>query len=559
MFERAIERAVRIAATILLIVASGVPAFAAPPPGTCFAVRPAGSGDAPPADAVCEGVPTGYAKANLWLRVPSLGPDRDRGAALLVGSTRFDGLTAVFRFADGSGEVQSVRQGAFGRHWRLGNQIEFQPDDRTRPPSAIWLKVEGLQSWDLLRLRLVPAERVSRQFDLAAALIGAALALLAVTALYNVALAAAVRRRFFLWHALWATTMVIWGLIWSQGALFVVPQIAGRIASHLSTITACSAILFAALCATDALRAVLSRKVRYAVVGAAVGVVLFGTASVVPGVDLGPISVGLTILTLSVLLAVAAGLVAGWRRGDRSARDLAIAWTVPMMMLGTTQLVDFDTRLFGGGAQIAVLFASAFQALCLSALTTRRLGILRRERDAAIASETALAELAERDALTGLLNRRGFVRRCEKAFGARHEQPFGLLLIDVDRFKRINDRYGHEVGDAVLVRLGQRLHALEGTHDCLAGRLGGEEFLIGISGLPRPALAAFAEHVRATLACTEEGHGACHPRVTVSIGVAWGTGSGPFAALYGRADRALYEAKTDGRDRVMFWSEAPAA
>lgn len=557
MFERAIGQAVRFAAMILLLAAIGAPALAAPPPGTCFAVRPAGSGDDPPSETVCEGVPTGYAHADLWLRVPSFGSDR--GAALLVGSTRFDKLTAIFRFADGSGEVQSVRQGAFGRRWRLGNQIEFQPDDRTRAPSAVWLKVEGLQSWNLLRFRLVPAGLVSRQFDLAAALIGAALALLAVTALYNLALAVAVRRRFFLWHALWATTMVGWGLIWSQGALFVVPQIAGRTASHLSTVAACSAILFAAFCATDALRASLPRRVRQAILGAAIGVVLCGTAAVVPNVDLGPIAVGLTILTLSVLLAVATGLVAGWRRGDRDARDLAIAWAVPMMMLGATQVVDFDTRFFGGGAQIAVLFASAFQALCLSALTTRRLGILRRERDAAVASETVFAELAERDALTGLLNRRGFVRRCEKAYGTLHEQPFGLLLIDVDRFKRINDRYGHEVGDAVLVGLSQRLHALERAHGCLAGRLGGEEFLIGIGGLPRPALDAFAEKVRIALACTADDPDPCPPGVTVSIGVACGTGSGPFVALYGRADRALYDAKANGRDRVVFWAEASAA
>lgn len=220
-----------------------------------------------------------------------------------------------------------------------------------------------------------------------------------------------------------------------------------------------------------------------------------------------------------------------------------------MLALGATEFLDLGANLVGGGAQIAVLLASAFQAVCLSGLTTRRLGVLRTERDAAIASEIALMELADRDALTGLLNRRGFVRRCEQAFGHLDQVPFGLLLIDIDRFKRINDRFGHEIGDAVLVGLSARLRALEDRHDCLTGRLGGEEFLIGISGLPASALRPFADRVREALRTDEDG---IHPAVTVSIGVAHGTASGPFAALYGKADRALYQAKTGGRNRVVF-------
>jgi diguanylate cyclase (GGDEF)-like protein len=127
--------------------------------------------------------------------------------------------------------------------------------------------------------------------------------------------------------------------------------------------------------------------------------------------------------------------------------------------------------------------------------------------------------------------------------------PFGLLLIDVDRFKRINDQLGHEVGDAVLIRLSKRLRALENRYACLAGRLGGEEFLIGVSGVPAHALEQFADHIRTEIGTSDDG---IHPEVTVSIGVAHGTASGPFVALYGKADRALYEAKANGRNRVVF-------
>ncbi|MFK3891822.1 diguanylate cyclase domain-containing protein [Sphingomonas sp. NPDC079357] len=546
MFKCAIGQVVRLASVLLMVAAIGCPALASPPVNSCFAVRPADAGDQPPSLINCAGTPAGYEQATLWLRLPMRSPPNH--LALLVHTTRFDQLKAIFAFSDGSREIQEVRRGAFGDHWRIGGQIEFQPRWRTAPLTSVWLKIDRLQSYGLLRVRLVPAGVVSHQFELCAALVGAAVALLAVTALYNFALAVAVRRRLFLWHGLWATMMVCWGVVWSQGALFAFPQIAGTSTSQLATVLACLAVLLASLSAISVLKGVFASQIRRAITGAAIAVVILGGWSAVPGADLAMIGTGLTILTLSILAAIGSGLVIGHRRGESDASDLLIAWVVPMMVLGATQVFDFNTSLFGGGAQIAVLFASAFQAICLSALATRRLGVLRSERDAAIASEAALAEVAERDALTGLLNRRGFVRRCEQAFGDLHHIPFGLLLIDVDRFKRINDQFGHEVGDAVLVRLSTRLRAFEDRYACLAGRLGGEEFLIGVSGIPADALERFADHVRAEIGTSDDD---IHPGVTVSIGVAHGTASGPFVALYGNADRALYEAKASGRNRVV--------
>lgn len=552
MFKCAIGQIVRLALVVVLMVAAvSCPAFASTPINTCFAVRPAAAADQPPSLIDCAGLPFGYEQATLWLRLPMR--SLHTHTAVLVHTTRFDRLKVIFAFADGARETQGVSQGAFGDHWRIGGQIAFQARRRTVPLTAIWFKIDRLQSYGLLRVRLVPADMVSRQFELCAALIGAAVALLAVTALYNFTLAAAVRRRLFLWHGLWAAMMVCWGLVWSQIALFLFPQIAGTSTSQLSTVLACLAILFASLSAVSVLKVVLPNQIRLAILCAAIAVVFLGGWSAVPGADLTMIGTGLAILTLSILATIGSGLVVGYRRGEPDARDLLGAWIVPMLMLAATQVYDFSTGLFGGGAQIAVLFASAFQAICLSALATRRLGVLRIERDTAIAAGIALAEVAERDALTGLLNRRGFVRRSEQAFGDMHETPFGLLLIDVDRFKRINDQFGHEVGDAVLVRLSMRLRALEDRHACLAGRLGGEEFLVGISGVPAHALQGFADDVREELATSDDD---IYPAVTVSIGVAHSTASGPFAALYSKADRALYEAKAGGRNRVVFEGEA---
>jgi len=546
MLKVAVGRVVRCFLAFGAATLVGYPAVASLPANTCFAVRSIASDDQLPSMPDCKGSPFGYQQASLWLRLP-IGSSTSQ-PTLLLHTTRFDRLKAIFVFADGSSETQEIHRGAFAAHWRVGGQLSFQPHERKVPLRTVWLKIDRLQSYGLLRVRIVPVDMVARQFELCATLIGAALALLAVTVVYNFTLAAAIRRRLFLWHGLWASMMVCWGLIWSQGALFLFPQIAGTSAAQISTVLSCLAILFASLSALDVLQRVFPRRIRFVVCCAAIATVLLGGCSAIPGADLAIIGTGLAILTLSILAIIGSGLVIGYRRGEPDARDLLIAWIFPMLMLAATQLLDFSESLFGGGAQIAVLFASAFQAICLSGLATHRLGVLRTERDAAIASENALAELADRDALTGLLNRRGFVHRCEQAFGHLYQVPFGLLLIDVDRFKRINDQFGHEVGDAVLVGLSAHLRGLEDRYNCLAGRLGGEEFLVGISGLPAPALPQFADQVREALCTDDDG---IYPAMTVSIGVADGTASGPFATLYGNADRALYQAKTSGRNRVV--------
>lgn len=551
VIDRLLRQSLWIVLFLLTVMAIPGPVSASPLPGTCFAVQNPLRGNLPPGDVRCAGTPNGYEHATLWLRLPIESPSFAGNPALLIHSTRFDRLGVLFLFADGSTETYEVRRGAFGNHWHFGGQIEFQADLRTTPLTAIWLRIDHLKRYDLLRIRLVPAGLVTRQFELCAALIGAAIALLATTALYNFALAAAVRRCLFLWHGLWATMMVCWGMVWSQGALLFFPGIGGTISSRLLTPLAGLAIFFAMLSAISDMQDVLSRKKRFAIVGAGLAVVVLSGWSTIPSVDLHLVGNGLAILTLSILGAIGSGLVIGYRRGDPGARGLLFAWTAPMMVLASTQILDFSTSLLGGGAQIAVLFTSALQTICLSTLATHRLGILRVERDAAIASEAALTELAERDALTGLLNRRGFVRRCETAFGDLHHVPFGLLLVDVDRFKRVNDQFGHEVGDAVLVKLGVRLQELEKSHACLAGRLGGEEFVVGVSGIPEYELRQFADDVRERLYYNDSAFGSHNLDVTVSIGVSCGTGSGPFAVLYGEADRALYRAKADGRNRVV--------
>src|SRR3546814_4183490 len=130
-----------------------------------------------------------------------------------------------------------------------------------------------------------------------------------------------------------------------------------------------------------------------------------------------------------------------------------------MAVLAFINIVDVENGFWGGGSKLLVLLAATWQALWLSAAATRRLARLRVERDHARAAEAQERELARRDPLTDLPNRRGFIESVTPLLErARNDDlPAALLLVDIDRFKSVNDRYGHEVGDAVLCRIARRI------------------------------------------------------------------------------------------------------
>lgn len=158
----------------------------------------------------------------------------------------------------------------------------------------------------------------------------------------------------------------------------------------------------------------------------------------------------------------------------------------------------------------------------------------------------AAERLAERDPLTGLLNRRGL----ERSLAARRGmgERGAVLMLDLDHFKRVNDDHGHDTGDRVLRAVADLLRNQMRRPD-LAARFGGEEFVIYLSGLGREAALRVAERLRMA---TEDGiHVAERPQ-TVSIGVAaWPPGAS-FSEILKRADSAVYAAKAAGRNCVRF-------
>jgi diguanylate cyclase (GGDEF)-like protein/PAS domain S-box-containing protein len=163
----------------------------------------------------------------------------------------------------------------------------------------------------------------------------------------------------------------------------------------------------------------------------------------------------------------------------------------------------------------------------------------------------AEAELRARtDELTGAFNRRHFAEIVADALSG-DARACGLLLLDADHFKQVNDAYGHMVGDVVLVELSRRLRACLGTADCLA-RWGGEEFAVLLQGVGSDAeLDRRAQRLRAAVARTPIAAEGVSVRLTISIGAARaGDELGSLDALVEAADRCLYVAKRHGRNRV---------
>lgn len=253
----------------------------------------------------------------------------------------------------------------------------------------------------------------------------------------------------------------------------------------------------------------------------------------------------------------------------RKARTVLDTWLL-VAMIG--MWCDVGLMHWGGGrfavgwygahaislaASLTVLMACLFEVNWLYRRLVLREARMSDANASLRAANSELATVAERDELTRLLNRRAILARLAESFAAwrRGGPAFSVLMIDLDHFKVINDEVGHLAGDEVLAQVAQRLRTMVRASDAV-GRYGGEEFIIVLSdtsaeGARRAAL-KLMEAVR-TMSFCYEGRTL---RATVSVGgTAVHEGDACPDALIARADRALYAAKRDGRNRQA-WMDA---
>jgi diguanylate cyclase (GGDEF)-like protein len=193
----------------------------------------------------------------------------------------------------------------------------------------------------------------------------------------------------------------------------------------------------------------------------------------------------------------------------------------------------------------------AFIAALLAGVLTYRSGLLMR---ALTLARAELLLVSRTDQLTGLLNRRGYNEAALKALAKASEAkvPVAALMCDIDRFKAINDEFGHEFGDKVLIEIGEAIRSFGEENGLVVARHGGEEFAALMIGVTTEQAQQHANTLRRICAATKIVRTkASSARVTVSIGLASARENTDLPEIMRTADQALYVAKHGGRNRVV--------
>ncbi|MER0238970.1 diguanylate cyclase [Fulvimarina sp. MAC8] len=253
--------------------------------------------------------------------------------------------------------------------------------------------------------------------------------------------------------------------------------------------------------------------------------------------------------TIALGMSIAAGLAWNFvffRKGRVQSISLlilglGISWhAAPILMTESTPLVQLTVILGLGGSSIV-------STLFLGSLMAREERMIRREAE--------LSRMALRDPLTRVANRRGF-RMALQAIAANSEpRPFALMVVDIDHFKAVNDRYGHTAGDFILQAVAAKLKLASGT-DATVARFGGEEFVVLLDDTTLLEAHRIAENARRAIADWDSAEGETAIDVTASIGIAGGLTGTDYELLLRKADDALYRAKEDGRNCVRGHDDA---
>lgn len=173
-----------------------------------------------------------------------------------------------------------------------------------------------------------------------------------------------------------------------------------------------------------------------------------------------------------------------------------------------------------------------------------------RAAERTIRAQMELVRLASTDPLTGVANRRSFFEQSSQLF-QEHKTAgsSAMIMLDIDNFKDVNDSYGHEAGDRVLLAVSNAVK----KDDLIFGRLGGEEFAVFLPNMKQDAAHSMAEDMRSTIGGLEIEVDGFTVSVTCSFGISQHNGDDNVDSLLKRADHALYAAKNNGRNQTIVW------
>lgn len=372
------------------------------------------------------------------------------------------------------------------------------------------------------------------------ALTGMFLGLLVFSVAYNAAFYSVLRERFLVWQSLrafiyFALTIALSPL--DMGSFLDPHSFARQI--YISILFDLSVAVTGPFIRTYIEPGMLSDRV-YRLLGWT-GPVIMLTAPAMLLPHCPPIYMALrNAVLIGTLLLMCYTLAQAWRRGSRTARFQSAAWSCVMAVYGVSLFHDVVI-----GRPFALFLFALFAALGFEVMLTA-IGIadrflrLKRAHDEARATANALQLIAHTDALTGLSNRRAI----ERLFAER--RPYALAIIDLDHFKAVNDRYGHDVGDDVI----RATAAALASGNAVAGRVGGEEFVLLLYG-NAAEVQDEAERLRRRITTfNAERVPAVASAITASMGLVL-VGNASFSGAMKIADINLYTAKSSGRDRLV--------
>ncbi|BEQ15361.1 hypothetical protein FAK_24270 [Desulfoferula mesophila] len=264
-----------------------------------------------------------------------------------------------------------------------------------------------------------------------------------------------------------------------------------------------------------------------------------------------------SLALLGPIIGIYAGIVVLYR-GFRPARFYLAAWIVLLLgsmawgawSMGVEFLVPLPRSL--------LTIAATLESVLLSIALADRVALMQRERKALAQRERRYRQLSTVDELTGLYNARYFKSKMASEINHAHTmgQPLGLVILDVDDFKRFNDSFGHAEGDRVLAELGRLMRDSVRPLDSPC-RYGGDEFAILLPGADSLEVSKICQRIRHALAqCLFLPEGDSREMVTASLGTAQLHQDDDAESLLKRADAALYQAKHRGKNQIVE-SQAP--
>lgn len=540
----------RLACALLALVATATPALAdsglvGSPIQVCIAQGSAPAAVMARASYDCATPQRSFGPGDFWAMsrpLPAgtgLTPFRVRVASLWQ-----DRLTLHALYADGAIVAMPLDGRATTRHIQLGAIVEQALPVRAGAPVVrlLW-HVEGSANLRgiLIGARIATPEQSNDANLLFGALYAAFAGLCIALIFYNLALWVALRHTFQLAYCAMVAGLLAYAVSSSGALAWFWPDIANTDRMRINYAT----LGFAAAAALVFARTFFERHVFAGWIDRAIKLLTVALiAASLAFATLAPWHIALLDHLYGMVFALELAIVPAllwqaWRRRSNYLWAFAIAWAAPILLAAIRVANTFHLVRYNFWVDNSTLGSMSVEALLSSMAIAYRIRLLTVERDEARAQEIEARLLADVDPLTGLINRRAFLR---EAIGRPGAQV--LMLADIDHFKQVNETLGHDGGDEVLRIVARVLRAVTPAGGLVA-RIGGEEFAIVVHAADSLAAATILERIR-------EERMPFDLAVTISIGVSTGTLASDidWKALYRRADRALFEAKAAGRDRV---------